>query len=746
MKRDKKTPPATPTAATPTGENTINELEESVGGTTTHQANNKGTKSKAADESYLDQVDHNLDKHQRLSLLPASDSSIDDLCGLEDTTTIVGTVTSNSISNRLAAFVPNIMVKQHQKNLNGTDVDNKTSAKMGKKMRQKNNNHQSGDDLEANDKTRAPTNFWHKSKWILLVLMSIALIFTALVFALYPTTLSDNEDQCYSNNAPFQQARYNLFATKTLYTSALYYLGKVPLVPTLTSSVTFNSFGHANPSSMNYDKSSINVPKIFSSQETLDLLNRRLIDPNFGCKPKQLYFIGRHAARLPSSDTLEQINKTIEAIKARIDLSRYQIASSTQEQTPSTSPPTIVNSIENKGNRSDVVCLDPIIQFKQWTGLANSDQGNLLITTGAQESVAIAQRFKKIYPEMFNGKLTNITFGTTREERTGQTAVTFMRQMDNLDLTNLGLDVCQPEISSVDDSSDRSHSIVEGNECYQRVTEKLSLEKLRFHHQCKSYNIRSTPITYGFNLRNSTRSKYIAESVSKNLKLTKEEDMLTIEETKTVYDVCRYESALTRTPSIWCSLFTENDLKFYEYLSDIDDFFNSAYGHQDQYRSACPVTLDILKEFNSESRKTNPEARFYFTHSDVIQKLIAASIDLSKDPEYDPDKILENLKNRSVPKNRQWQTSLFTPFSANLAFTLYECQSSPVKSENHFYKEFNVKGSNMFVVASLNEQPIILDGCQENICDMTELMLKSRIFSEKECNLEEICKKKFVVT
>lgn len=652
------------------------------------------------------------------------------------------------------------------------------------------------EDIEANSKTRARTG---RLKWILITLMGLLLVLFLVVIALlsFTTLLSpEDEDLCLDRNQPFQPSSYRLFSTKTLYTTALNYLSLVPLTeaslspvitlaPTAASLVSISpGAANANPNVNsnanlhttstnqaynNYDRSSIYRPKFFSPNQTLESIHKKLTALN--CQARQLHFYGRHAARLPSQDGLTRLASALESIKKRIDLtiSQSAAAADSQRQPVITTASTTTNTASGASsssssstplrqqtsdgapaaNGSRNACSDPLVQFSEWKMFADPKQGNLVTEMGALETSQMAARFKRLYPELFDNMTSEISIGTTSAIRTAQTAVNFLKHVDNLDYVALG--ICNLADFPSEDQANRDQAgTINNHHCYKSLIAAHKKPDLSFHDRCASVDDNKR-----IELDPSNFTGWISKSVSKRLKLTREQDQLNHMETKALHDLCKYETSLTGLGSIWCSLFTEQQMKIFEYMADVDDF-NSAYGSPLQAQSACALTKDLFEHYlgiRTQKKPPRNKAQFYFTHSKVIQKLIAASINLSRDPAYYPSsKILDYLKASIVPKEREWQTSLLTPFSANIAFTLYDCPAE-MRPEQMGREEatttmplfvkstINLGGapSQLKVVASLNEQPIKLDGCDDYACDLDVLYIHSRLARDKHCNLDEIC-------
>lgn len=72
---------------------------------------------------------------------------------------------------------------------------------------------------------------------------------------------------------------------------------------------------------------------------------------------------------------------------------------------------------------------------------------------------------------------------------------------------------------------------------------------------------------------------------------------ITDQEAKMMLRTCQFEYAIDRK-SIWCSIFSESDLKVFEYLEDINDYYQDSYGGPERnYRQACPLIKDLLTQF-----------------------------------------------------------------------------------------------------------------------------------------------------
>lgn len=584
-----------------------------------------------------------------------------------------------------------------------------------------------------------------------ILIFAIALLVATFTFNLFG--IVNEPDRCIDQSLLWmgendQTKQFSMFATKTIYHRAREQLGRSR--KQASNSVLFNK------------------TDLRSFDELiLDLVGREK------CEPKQFHYFGRHATRWPSKDDLARIVANMDIVKNRInDLLKHTKTnhrSANQTSTP------IMNTTTKQNDHADV-CYDPLVRYGQWqasTLLGSQLTANLITPTGVEETQAIASRFKKLFPNLFDkSKVSDLDFGVTSELRTAQTALVFMKHIDQfkLDSTSCNLNNTndfpsfipddssssgqgyasrtQPAFATTPDSfpnetrGSNNLSIAKASElatkitsstCFQKLQEKFGKQQLlSFHRECNNYlqpSNNPAKIDHKLDIDADRRIEHIAKSVSKKLKLN-DHQSLTSNQTRSIYDVCRYETAISGRYSIWCTLFSEADLKYLEFLADVKDFYNSAYGHRGLAESACVIGSKL---FMSLKRPENVESKFYFTHSEVLQRLIALSTDLSAGLGVrTKDEVMRLLDSHKVLDERGWRTSLLTPFSANLAFTVLKC---PLKKSSSGIPVVDIgdEVSPFKVIATLNEQPIVLDGCLGPICDTERLLHYTRLMKDKRC-------------
>lgn len=479
----------------------------------------------------------------------------------------------------------------------------------------------------------------------------------------------DDDDDADGNKCHnLEHLKYELFGTKTVYEDARRYLRKVD---------------------------DNDLPKPFD-EDSLEKEHKELLKDR--CVPLVFYFIGRHSARFPDSEDIELYNKHL-------------------------------NELINKMNSSSLVsrrCQRKRGDFFRWRSKMQARHDNLITHLGAIEERDIARRFKQLYPEFFDTAKARIEIGVTNKVRTAQTASAFLEEVKGLNLAQ-----CQAKpTDDVDEPNYNLDKVLEAA-CYKHLTEKFDKPFLEFHKQCDKIaggekKIKDPKIE---RVKNPALKKRIVDRVANKLGLDNSgpNPPVTAEVLDSIFNMCKFENAM-RNYSIWCDLFSRNDIEALEYIEDVNSYIKSAYGPQARAQQSCPLVKDLLETFDAGTRMTFNEPKrsyFYFSHADPIKKLLA-TFELFKDDEsFSERRISDFERDLRTPKRRDWRSSVITPFSANLAFVLYRCPGSSNKSPK--FK----------VLAAVTEQPVKLGGCGNTDCS-SERFFKAYA-KLRDCDLNKIC-------
>lgn len=105
----------------------------------------------------------------------------------------------------------------------------------------------------------------------------------------------------------------------------------------------------------------------------------------------------------------------------------------------------------------------------------------------------------------------------------------------------------------------------------------------------------------------------------------------------------------------------------------------------------------------------------YFTHVEELLKILSL-LGVAKDNE----ELHNDLTCKS--KSRQWKTTLFAGFGANIAFVSYDCKSNGPS-----------------ILFLLQERIVTLPGCPENIPCPIDIMKKMYQKTVDECKIDDMC-------
>ncbi|KAL1402333.1 hypothetical protein pipiens_006141 [Culex pipiens pipiens] len=164
---------------------------------------------------------------------------------------------------------------------------------------------------------------------------------------------------------------------------------------------------------------------------------------------------------------------------------------------------------------------------------------------------------------------------------------------------------------------------------------------------------------------------------------------LTLDQIEDMWDHCRFEQAWYLPQlSPWCSVFTKEQVNVLEYKEDLRYYYQSGHGYARAADLACFTMADMMRHLGQAAG--NPSVIAYFCHESIIQLFLVA-LGAKKDPNP------LRSDNYEAMRKRQFRTSEWTPFAANVAVVRYQCNDvvSPVKIK--FF---------------LNEKGLMFDWCE----------------------------------
>ncbi|KAJ1660331.1 hypothetical protein IWQ61_000730 [Dispira simplex] len=215
---------------------------------------------------------------------------------------------------------------------------------------------------------------------------------------------------------------------------------------------------------------------------------------------------------------------------------------------------------------------------------------------------------------------------------------------------------------------------------------------------------------------------------------------LTPTDVYTLYKMCAFDNAnypeRRQTP---CVLFEgrEDELAILEYWGEFRYYRQYGYGaiRPLARRLSCVLMGSILEEMTqcsipdlqtSDGLKNCRRGRFWFGHSATIAFLSNyLGLDMGDQGDMSGDVTLAHIRNRT------FQSSRMVPFSANMVFELYQCNTSASSVSNSRYQ----------IRIMRNEEPVIPN---HTACDpVTGMCQLDRMFGEPggthQCDLRKMC-------
>jgi len=198
---------------------------------------------------------------------------------------------------------------------------------------------------------------------------------------------------------------------------------------------------------------------------------------------------------------------------------------------------------------------------------------------------------------------------------------------------------------------------------------------------------------------------------------------------ETMWDACQTDYVVNGSTSEWCSVFTMDDLKVFEYYDDMVDYYMFSYSNNTVRRDmnmllAGPLLKDMIDHLNSvnlsdESHVGLPHAALRFAHAETVIP-ITAIMQLFSDG--------EPLKASWSPERidaRRWRNNLVAPLATNIALLRFECTDKHGKSKS-------------YVQLMHNELVYSIPGCGgELLCPLDRVM---EIFAPiLDNNWDEMC-------
>jgi len=342
---------------------------------------------------------------------------------------------------------------------------------------------------------------------------------------------------------------------------------------------------------------------------------------------------------------------------------------------------------------------DSFAYIKNWTNPYPVTQQGFLAFSGEEELFLMGQRYNNTYyPVLSQQYFPDVyVMQSTQVPRTGASASSFAQGY--LQGTGkIGPSGYQPTYI---------------------FSDTPSLDILRFFDNCPRYTLAMDDGTINADQADIyANEKYpsIASRVAQTLGVSGEWD-ITVDQLDWMFTACAFEISVFNKTDGWCALFMEEDILVYEYASDLEEYWEKSYGSGIGYQISAVVLQQIVSVMEGvmaqASGYQNQKAYLRFAHAEDIIPM-AALLGLFKD-----DYPLTANTSQGQIQNRNWTTSVISPFGANFAFALYNCSG-----------EYRVKLTH-------NEVEYQFPGCSDIYCPYTEF--KSLYAKALALNFTETC-------
>lgn len=461
-----------------------------------------------------------------------------------------------------------------------------------------------------------------------------------------------------------------------------------------------------NPKSKCYSNQISNPLRFYGTKTTYTVAKEALesshIYPDYEipeCEPIMFYFIGRHAIRYPDGEDIVEMSQVLSQLQKKI-----------------------IKSAE-KGLTQ--LCEQDLQSIRNWKLRMNESDDNRISDTGLLETQRLAKDFKQRFPILLDSNKAKIEIGITTKERTEQTADAFIQQIRLNQNSNKESSEESFETSSEEEVFDNKNS----NELTKNENPILY-----FHDTCKELlseqGVKLEKPKLVKELRSSDLMKSLINRVNERMGF-RTDDGIDAQVLRQIVRACQFDFAIHEQSSGWCSLLGDEEIKILEYLDDIEDFYEDAYGRNINGRQTCPLIGDIVRKVKKSIKNSKEKKSFlHFTHAGVMKRLYSG-LGLFNTLSHN----IDNKSDESVclGDDRKWKSSLICPFSANFAAVLYKC------SKNKDNKNDDKKYGKYKLLTLVQEKPVLIKGCDSYLCSVDKFIDSYREITSN-CNLKEICK------
>ncbi|KAJ6642688.1 Multiple inositol polyphosphate phosphatase 1 [Pseudolycoriella hygida] len=288
----------------------------------------------------------------------------------------------------------------------------------------------------------------------------------------------------------------------------------------------------------------------------------------------------------------------------------------------------------HKARNSTEICESDLEKFRQWQFNSSNDNNitGSLTPQGENELKSLAYTYHRLFPNLISRNYTkdDFLFQYTKTQRTQESFKAFAGAL-------FGKDAVESIDASMNNSLLRP---------FETTPEWKEMEK--------SLDLPDSEIK---KFDESDEWKKIIAELGDLLAINR---TLTVDETKSVYDMCRFEEAFKPCKrSIWCAILSIEHFRIFEYREDLHKYYHVGHGSDINRKLECGLVQDMIARLDSQLKVTG-----YFAHAETLMLLFTA-LGAFEDPTP------LRADNYETMSTRAWKTSDISPFAANLAVVKY---------------------------------------------------------------------------
>uniref|UniRef100_K3WU62 Multiple inositol polyphosphate phosphatase 1 n=1 Tax=Globisporangium ultimum (strain ATCC 200006 / CBS 805.95 / DAOM BR144) TaxID=431595 RepID=K3WU62_GLOUD len=175
---------------------------------------------------------------------------------------------------------------------------------------------------------------------------------------------------------------------------------------------------------------------------------------------------------------------------------------------------------------------------------------------------------------------------------------------------------------------------------------------------------------------------------------------ITTTDVEAAFSACAFDYALSGTTTKWCTLMTETFIVSMDYLDDLQAFYDLGAGYPINYEMSAVLLQYVVGTMKGRIDETNNLHNvLHFAHAETTLPLMTLLGYTERAP------LRANASLADI-EGRNFRTSVFAPFGANIEFRLFQRKSNDAQ---------------YFVQVLVNEQENEIPGCGDVYCDLVKL-------------------------